>query len=128
MVLGKLFESLIKTDVKKKIVRLVLSSEDGLTISEIQKKIKPPYNYRTIWQHIQSLEGIIFKTEKEEHKSGKPVRVSILNEELKAALLEALNQEQDFKLKGVKTYPVFEDKINSEISKNENQNPRTSQN
>jgi len=80
---NKGFMEIYKSKMKESPVRtkifLILLDDDGLTISEIfnvLEKRNDKYNYRTIWQHIQTLEkqGEVI-TKKEEHEPGKPVRV-----------------------------------------------------
>lgn len=68
----------LKSSVKSKILKVILNKEP-ITILGIQKDLerrKDKYNYRTIWQHIQSLEedGAII-SKKEEHEAGKPVKI-----------------------------------------------------
>jgi len=65
--------------VRSKIIFILIDGE--YTISQIQKELekrKEKYNYRTIWQHINSLEKMgIVTTKKKEHQSGKPVFVKL---------------------------------------------------
>ena len=71
---------------------------DGLTKSELKEELGKrgdKYNYRTIWQHVETLEGLgIVRTIKYEHEKGKPVKVILTpvvhrnRERIKKSLLE----------------------------------------
>ncbi len=64
--------------VRSKIIFILIDGE--YTISQIQKELekrKEKYNYRTIWQHINSLEKMGIVTTKRRHQSGKPVFVKL---------------------------------------------------
>ena len=68
----------INSPIKSKILKFILEKEP-VTISGVQnglKKIGDDYNYRTIWQHIKSLEsdGAII-SKKINHEAGKPVKI-----------------------------------------------------
>lgn len=68
-----------KSLVKVKILKL-LSIHKELTISQIVKKLEEAgdkYNYRTIWQHIETMKGDWLDVEKREHETGKPVFVKL---------------------------------------------------
>ena len=80
-ILGGKITFLKQSTVREIMIDLIIKNK-GLTISQLQEKTKDSkgltYNYRTIWQHVKSLEqsGMV-KLEKEEHSPGKPVSVII---------------------------------------------------
>jgi len=60
---------------KLKIINLI--EKKTMTISEVNKELSE-FSYRTIWQHIQTLEKAnMISIKKEEHKSEKPVYVKL---------------------------------------------------
>ena len=102
MALGKLLEMYIERLKKSPVKAFIMSSllkKEGVSISELQEdlaKTQDPYNYRTIWQHVYSMESsgaILLK--KSEHEPGKPVRVFIDPEikKMKKDLERELNTE-----------------------------------
>ena len=75
----EMVKSLVRqTPLKRKIVLLVAKKE-GMTISELQEELTKrgdKYNYRTVWQHVLTLQGLsVLLTKKDDHKAGKPVEV-----------------------------------------------------
>ncbi len=83
MAIGTMLDLLMKSVFKSKVKKEIFISlkKSDKTISQLQKEIKvdgKTFNYRTIWQHIQSLEkdGFVL-TEKKDHESGKPVYVKL---------------------------------------------------
>ncbi len=96
--LFELVRSLVRqTNLKRKII-LILTKKDDITITELQdelEKRKDHYNYRTVWQHVSSLEAhSIVQIRKEDHKPGKPVMVTLAKvykknaDDLRKALLQ----------------------------------------
>jgi predicted transcriptional regulator len=73
-----------KSKVQTKILKLLCDGEKS--ISEINNSFlkedgTPEYNYRTVWQHIQSLKKYKLITEiKKEHEAGKPSIISLASE------------------------------------------------
>ena len=86
-----------QSPVRRKIIFLLMK-KGSLTITELQNELEKrgdKYNYRTIWQHVLSLQNLtVTTTEKDEHKAGKPVVVSLNGlisknkERIKKGLLE----------------------------------------
>lgn len=72
-----LMTAYIKSPIKSRILMQILKKEP-IAISGIKQELEKEgeaYNYRTIWQHVQSLSlsgSVVLK--KEEHQAGKPVR------------------------------------------------------
>jgi len=82
------------SNVRTKII--ILLFDKPLTISALQKVLEQrgeKYNYRTIWQHVVSLNKMgVINLHKEEHQSGKPVVASLSKDFPKDEILK-----QDFK-------------------------------
>ena len=74
-----LLRSLVRQSAIRRKMILILIKKDGLTKSDLHKELekrKDKYNYKTIWEHVGSLQGFgIVTTKKAEHEQGTPVRV-----------------------------------------------------
>lgn len=69
--------SKLSSPTRLRIFKIISDSKKPITISEINRKL-PDYNYRTIWQHIKSLEEAkLVKSKKENHQTGKPVAIDL---------------------------------------------------
>jgi hypothetical protein len=108
--IGQLRSLVRQSPVRRKIIFLLMK-KDYLTISELQAELErrgDKFNYRTIWQHVLSLQNLtVTVTEKDEHKAGKPVIVS-LNDLIK-------NNKERIKKGLIEDYP--HDKISEEEKK-----------
>lgn len=78
--LGLLRSFVRQSSIRRKII-LILIKKEGLTKSELKEELdkrKDVYNYRSIWEHVNSLEGFgVVTTKKSEHEQGKPVRIYV---------------------------------------------------